>query len=110
MIRNSVVLLIVVIHCITPFSIKKVNVDCQCGCREWPCTCCRTSENSCDVTSVSKCRCDIHDESDIQSPATLADSPVMGFPLDRIGHVNHSNAELTLPGYEKPPMKPPPTA
>jgi len=110
MIRKSLVLLIVVIHCITPFSIKKVNVECQCGCREWPCSCCRTSENACDVTSVTKCKCHIYDDSYAQSPAFIAYPFTVEFPLDRMSYVVHPNNDSTLPGYKKPPMKPPPTA
>jgi len=110
MIRKSTVLLIVVIHFLAPYSmnlIKNNNVTCQCGCREWPCYCCRTPENSCDVTSVSKGKCHINEESDAPSPAVIAYSLTMGFPLDRMGYVLYSYNDLTLPGYEKPPIKPP---
>jgi len=110
MIRKSTILLIVVLHCLTPYSINKVNVDCQCGCREWPCYCCRTPENSCDVTAVSKCKCDIYDESYTQSPAVIAYPLTMGFLLDRMGYVVHFNNDLALPGYKEPPMRPPPSA
>ena len=113
MIRKSVALFIVVIHFLAPYSmnlIKNTNVYCQCGCGEWPCYCCQNSENSCEGTSVSRCKCGFNDDSDIQSPATLAHPPVMGFALDRMGHIICSNSDLTLPGYKDPPMKPPPAA
>ena len=110
MIRKIAILLIVVIHFLTPYSINKLNVDCQCGCREWPCYCCRGVENSCDEASVRACRCDIDDDPYVQSPAVIARHLRIRLHLDRMGHVVHSNNGFTLPGYKEPPMKPPPTS
>jgi len=110
MIRKSAILIIVIVYFSTPYSIKNINVHCQCGCQEFICYCCKNPENFGDVTSFSECKCDIVDESYVQSPTIISYSFEIGIILDQIGNVLNYDNDSTLPGYEEPPMKPPPTA
>ena len=109
MIGKSLILMIVVIYFLTPYSIKNINVRCQCGCQEFICCCCKNQENFGDVTSFSECQRDIMDEFYDQPSAVPAYSFKMSFILDQLDHLVDYDNGSTLPGYKNPPMKPPPT-
>lgn len=108
MIRKSATLIVMVIYFLTPYTIKNINVHCQCGCQEFVCYCCGNPENFGAVTSFCECKCNISDESYVQSPAIIAYSFEAGLILDKIGSVFCYNDDSILPGYKEPLMKPPP--
>jgi hypothetical protein len=107
MVRHAASLMILVIYFLTPYSIKNINLACQCGCEEIFCTCCGKPEDFGDVTSFSECHCNIPDET-YEEPPALVHSFQMGIVLDQIGIVLCSDNDSISPGYHDPPMKPPP--
>jgi len=109
MVLRSITLVILIIYFLTPYSIKKVSVRCQCGCQEFICYCCENAENFGDLTSLSDCKCNIIDEFYAQPEGTFAYSSKMDSILDQIDHLIDDGSDSTLPGYKEPPMKPPPT-
>lgn len=100
--------MVMVIYFLTPYTIKSINVRCQCGCQEFICYCCGNPENFGDMTSFSECKCNISDESYVPSPAIIAYSFEAGLILDEIGSVFCYNDDSILPGYKELLMKPPP--
>ncbi len=108
MFRKSISPIIVTIYFFTPYLISNTNVRCQCGCQEFICYCCKITANFGDVTSISECRSNLIDESDVQSPAVI-ELFGPGFLLDLTARPIGSNDDSTSPGYQEPPMKPPPT-
>jgi hypothetical protein len=109
MLHKSITSIIVAIYFLTPYLISNNNVHCQCGCQEFICYCCKTLPNFDDVTSLSECRCNIIDESYIQSPAVIEYAWETEFFLDLTAHPICYNNDSPSPGYQKPPMKPPPS-
>ncbi len=109
MTRKSAILIIIILYFLTPFSIKIMNSSCQCGYREFTCYCCKNQQNFCGVTSFSECQCPIDDESYAQPPAVV-EYPTQTLPiLGSTGFLMSGNNGLILPGYQQPPMKPPPS-
>lgn len=109
MVHKAVIVIIAAMYFLTPYIMSNNNVHCQCGCQELICYCCKHPENYGDVTSFSECRCNIIDESYVQSPAVIEYSCETEFILDPAAHlICHTNDSI-LSGYREPPMKPPPT-
>ncbi len=109
MVLRSIILVIVIIYFLTPYSVKDISVRCQCGCQEFICYCCQNPENLGDVPSFSECRCNIVDEFYDQPEGAIAYSFEMDSVLDQMDHLLDYENGSALPGYRKPPMKPPPT-
>jgi hypothetical protein len=105
------IFIVMVVYFLTPYSVKRVSVTCECGCREFICYCCINVEDFGDATSYSKCRCAGSDESYYTQPPTIVSGPVeIRDRLDGAGSVLPSDIDSALPGYVKPLLKPPPVA
>jgi hypothetical protein len=109
MVHKAVTVIIAAIYLLTPYVMSNQNARCQCGCQEFICYCCKQPENYGDVTSFSECRCNIFEESNVQSPAVIEYSWGTEFILDLAAHLMPRNKDSILSGYKEPPMKPPPT-
>jgi hypothetical protein len=109
MAHKAVTMIIAAIYVLTPYVMSNKNARCQCGCQEFICYCCKQPENYGDVTSYSECRCNILDESYVQSPAAIEYSWEMEFILVLASHLIPRNNDSILSGYKEPPMKPPPS-
>jgi hypothetical protein len=107
--RKVVMLVLAAVYFLTPYSVKRMSVPCECGCRELICLCCGNPENFGDVTSFSECRCNISDESYTSSPAISLPPFKMAVVFYGVGAVFYLTHGSALPGYKEPPMKPPPT-
>ena len=108
MIQKAVAVIIAAIYFLTPYVMSNQNARCQCGCKEFICYCCKHPENYGDVTSFSECRCNIIDESYVQSPAVIEYSCETEFFLDPAALLICHTTDSILSGYKDPPMKPPP--
>jgi hypothetical protein len=109
--RKILIFVTVVVYFLTPYSLKTVSVTCECGCRELICYCCINVQDFRDVTSYSKCRCPVSDESYYTQPPTIvSDLFEIRDILDGAGNVLSNDNDSALPGYVKPLLKPPPIA
>jgi len=109
MVYKAAALIIAAIYFLTPYVMSNQNARCQCGCKEFICYCCKQPENYGDVTSFSECRCNILDESYVQSPAVIECLWRSELILNPAAHLMPKNKDSILSGYKEPPMKPPPT-
>ena len=107
--RKVFMLVLAAVYFLTPYSVKRMTVPCECGCRELICLCCGNPENFGDVTSFSECRCDVSDESYTQSPVMSLAAFDAAMTFYEVGPVLSFIGGSALPGYKEPPMKPPPT-
>jgi len=105
------IFIVMVIYFLTPYSVKRMSVSCECGCRELICYCCINVQDFGDVTSYSKCRCPVNDESYYTQPPTIvSDLFEIRNILDAAGNILSGDMDSALPGYVRPLLKPPPIA
>lgn len=109
--HKILIFIIMVVYFLTPYSVKTVSVTCECGCGELICYCCINVKDFGDVTSYSRCRTHVSDESYYTQPPTIvSDLFEIRDILDVAGSVLSSDIDSALPGYVKPLLKPPPVA
>lgn len=98
---------VIVIYCLTPYTMRQMNGGCRCGCQEYICYCCRSAEHFGDMAPVMECSENTSDESFEQSPAMTVYASQLAVILDQLGGVHSPEIGSALPGYKEPPMKPP---
>jgi hypothetical protein len=98
---------VAIIYCFTPYTVKRMNGGCTCGCAEFICHCCRSAEHPCDMTPEMECNEDTIDESYEQGPTLTAHVFQLAVTLDPVGMPDSSGGGSALAGYRDPLMKPP---
>ena len=98
---------VALIYCLTPYTMKRINGGCRCGCQEFICYCCRGAEPCGNAASVMECGEGGDDESFEQPPAMTVPVFQLVVMLDHLGGAYSPGTGSALPGYKQPPMKPP---
>jgi hypothetical protein len=106
--RTLIVFLLLLVQVLTPYSIKRMNGGCPCGCAAFVCYCCGGVERSDDVDAFSTCRCKPEKESFELLPFLPLPTFDGFFIPTGAGAVVFSIPGVPLPGYYEPPVRPPP--
>jgi hypothetical protein len=110
MIRRASILVFIFIYFLTPYSIKRLDSGCACGCGEFICTCCTKAHHLKNTPCFAEHSCSAEDESYEQSPSMTESFFTLTIILRPIDNVRWLKGGAALPGYRRPPMKPPPLA
>ena len=108
MIRKLGILILLLVYFLTPYSIKRLDSGCTCGCGEFICSCCKTTQHLKNTPCFTTYDCRGGDEQYEQSPSITESVFGPAIILHSIGNVHCFNKGEVLPGYRRPPMKPPP--
>ena len=106
-IRRIPILIFTLIYFLTPYSIKRLNSGCACGCEEFICSCCKATQHLKNSPCFTTYNCRGGDEQYEQSPS-VTESFFGSAVIHPIGNVLFFTKGEVLPGYKRPPMKPPP--
>jgi hypothetical protein len=98
---------LVVIYGVIPYTINRISGGCRCGCQELICHCCSGSGHFCDMAPVMACTEDASGESYEQSPAVTPPAFHPAAALTLLGRVSSPGGGSALAGYRDPPMRPP---
>jgi hypothetical protein len=104
---KTLILMVALIYCLTPYTVKRMNGGCTCGCQEFICYCCRSAEHPCNMTPAMECNDNTIDESYEQDPALTVHAFQLAVTLDPLGMSDPPGGGSAVSGYRDPPMKPP---